>query len=130
MLNRCKSGYLATGNIYSSVTIRNRYGQSHYPSNVSNLSIWWQLKACFKRSIVKTCILWCICSPCFKLPFRKKKKKVFHLIFILRKSAFTLFIVRKCCSALVLSVRCVLCLHSMTYLFFSRTCFFNPLLWI
>lgn len=88
VLNGCTSGYLATGNIYSSVRIRNTYGQSHYPLNVSNLSIWWQLKACFKRGIVKTCILWSNCSPCFKLPFGERKKKKCYIWFHFRYFSF------------------------------------------
>lgn len=57
LLGGSVSLYLATGNIYSSLTTRNTYEQSHSPSDVSNLSICQQLKACFKRSIVKKCIL-------------------------------------------------------------------------
>lgn len=76
LLKGSVSGYLATGNIYLTVTMRNTYGQSHSPSDVSNLSICQQLKACFKRSIVKTCILQCICRPCFNLSCLSKKRNV------------------------------------------------------
>lgn len=106
LLQGSVSGCLATGSVYSSLTIRNIQGWSHSPSDISNLSMCGQLKACFRRGILRTGILWSICRPCFNGSCLSNKRCYTGCQMKTPQgvSAFVVFTVRKCCGALLLLV--------------------------